>query len=133
MFFAYVCLRPAAGFMDGPVRARMWDGSLGRFFVWVWVAVILMLLSGLAMIGQLGGFAHVGMYVNLMFALGIVMMLIYAHVFFAPYKRLHRAVAAGDSATAARQIGQIRRLVAINLVLGIIVLLLASAGKYWLA
>ena len=45
---------------------------------------------------------------------------------------LQRAVAAGDTALAAAQVGTIRKLVAVNLSLGITVVLIATAGRYLL-
>jgi uncharacterized membrane protein len=64
-------------------------------------------------------------------ALGIVMMLIFAHVYFAPWRRFKRAVDARDRDTGARQIEQIRRFVLINTILGLIVVAIGSGGRYW--
>ena len=71
------------------------------------------------------GFASVGGHVHLMQALGIVMILIYLHVFFAPYQKLQRAVKAKDFAAGAKSLGQIRQLVGLNLLIGLVVLVIA--------
>ena len=133
MFFAYLCLRPSVATMTPADRSALWGRVLGRFFGFVLVAVPVMLCSGLYMVHVQGGMAAADPHVHIMLALGILMMLLFMHVFFAPYKRLQRALAAGDSELAARQVGSIRKLVAINLALGLCVVLDATAGKYLLA
>ncbi|MGB0713741.1 MAG: CopD family protein [Gammaproteobacteria bacterium] len=132
MFFAHQCLRPvAASQLEPPQRLPLWVGVFGRFFPWVWVAVIVVLATGLWMIlGHFGGFAAVRPYVHTMFLLGIIMMLIFMHVFFAPYKKLKRAVAAQDWPAGAKSLNQIRMLVGINTVIGVITIAVGSAGRY---
>ena len=94
MFFAHQCLRPvAAGQLDPPSRLTLWVGVFGRFFPWVWVAIATILLSGLWMLfAVFGGFKHAAPYIHAMFGLALIMMAIFLHVFFAPYKRLKAAV-----------------------------------------
>ena len=50
MFFAHVVLRPSAGALDLPTRLALWDRVLGRFFMWVWLSIVALLLSGFAMV-----------------------------------------------------------------------------------
>ena len=115
MFFAYVCLRPtAATVLEPPLRLRLWQGVLGRFFNWVWLAVALILVSGLAMFGM--GLRSPG--VHLMLVSGVLMVAIFAYVALVPYRNLVRAVAAGDWPAGALALGRIRQLVATNLALG---------------
>ena len=78
-----------------------------------------------------GGFAQVGLYVHVMQVIGIVMILIFLHVFFAPYQRLNRAISSADWTKAGQQLGQIRVLVGINLVLGLVTTVFAAAGAYF--
>ena len=132
MFFAYMALRPvAATLLEPPLRLPLWSATFARFFPWVWGAVVLLLVTGYWMIlGPFGGFAKVGVYVHIMQTLGIAMILIFLHIYFAPYPRLQRAVAAADYALAGRQLGQIRRLIGINLVLGLITIIVGTAGRY---
>jgi len=133
MFFAYSFLRPAAGaVLEGPQRQDLWQAVFARFFVVVWIAVILLLLTGYAMVfGYLGGFGNVGVHVHVMNGLGILMMVIFAHVFFAPWRRYRQSLAAGDRSTAAGKLEQIRLLVAVNLILGLIVVITGAGGRYW--
>jgi uncharacterized membrane protein len=64
-----------------------------------------------------------------MFTLGLVMMALFLHIRFAPYARLQRAVVARDWPVAAAQLGSIRKLVAVNLTLGVVVFALAVIGR----
>jgi uncharacterized membrane protein len=132
MFFALMILRPSTGPLDPPTRLALWQRVFARFFPWVWGAVAVLLISGFAMvIWGFGGFAKIGTYVHLMMGLGIIMMLIYAHLYFAPWQRFRRAVAAGEWPVAAKYIDQIRLLVTINLVLGLITVVVGAAGRYY--
>ena len=132
MFFALMVLRPSTGPLDPPTRLALWQRVFARFFPWVWGAVAVLLVSGFGMvIWGFGGFAKIGTYVHLMMGLGIIMMLIYAHLYFAPWRRFRRAVAAGEWPVAAKYIDQIRLLVTINLVLGLITVVVGAAGRYY--
>ncbi len=134
MFFAYVALRPvAATELEPPQRLRLWAGVFGKFFPWVFMSIAVLLISGLWMVfAVLGGFATAGSHVQAMFWLGILMMLLFFHVFFAPFKRLKRAVAAEDWQAGAGKLAQIRLLVGINLLLGLVVVAIAAGGRYLL-
>ena len=123
MFISYMCVRPvAASLLEPPLRLQLWDQIFARFFPWVWTAVILLPATGLWMIWQMGGFGSIGMYVHVMLGLGIVMILIFLHVYFGPYRRLKTAVAEQDFPGAGKRLAQIRQLIAVNLVLGLIII-----------
>jgi uncharacterized membrane protein len=132
MFFAYMALRPAAvQTLEPPQRLPLWAATFDRFFPWVWLSVVSILASGLYLIGQMGGFGAVGLYVHAMFGLGIVMMLIFAHVYFAPYQRLKRGVAAKEWKSAGAALAQIRVLVGINLTIGLANIVVVLIGKFF--
>ena len=103
--------------------------ALGRFFAWVSVAVIVLLLSGLAMMLGSGGFAAAHWSVHAMFGIGLAMMAVYGHIRFAAYPRLQSAVAAREWPKAAAQLNAIRQRVALNLGLGTAVFVLAVLGR----
>ncbi|AOV18060.1 hypothetical protein BJI67_14200 [Acidihalobacter aeolianus] len=129
MFFAYVALRPAAvAVLEPPPRLRLWEATFARFFPWVWLAVILLLGTGLWMMFAFFGGMKSAPYIHAMFGIGIVMMLIYAHIFFAPYRRLRQANAAENFAEGGRRLGQIRKLIGVNLMLGLVVIVIAGLG-----
>ena len=132
MFFAHQTLRPAAAALEPGPRLMLWSRVLGRFFAWVFAAIVLLLVTGYAMVFSIfGGFDGVGLYINLMQAIGILMMLLFLHLYFAPWRRFRSAVARQDWAEGGRQLGQIRTIVTINLVLGVIVVAIGSSGRYW--
>jgi uncharacterized membrane protein len=133
MFFAYMVLRPvAATQLEPPVRLRLWVGVFGLFFPWVWSAIIAILATGFWMIfAVFGGMGGVGLYVHAMLGLGILMMLIFFHVFFAPYGRLKRAVAAEDWPAGGKALSQIRKLVGINTLIGIATLAVGAGGRWF--
>jgi uncharacterized membrane protein len=57
------------------------------------------------------------------------MMLIFAHVFFAPTRKLQRAVAAQDWKAGGAALGQIRMLIGINLIIGLVTIAVVFAGR----
>lgn len=134
MFFAYMALRPvAASQLEAPQRLALWAGVFGKFFPWVLVAIGTLLVTGFWMVlAFYGGFGAVGLYVHLMLWLGLLMMLIFMHILFAPFKRLKLAVAAEDWAAGANKLAQIRLLIGINLTLGVCVVAIATGGRYLL-
>lgn len=135
MFFAHVVLRPvAASQLEPPVRLTLWVGVFKRFFPLVFAAIATLLVTGYWMVLSFyGGFAAVGLHVHIMVWTGYVMILIFFHVFFAPFKRLKRAVAAEDWATGGKSLAQIRSLVGVNLLVGLAIIAIASGGRYLLA
>lgn len=134
MFFAYMALRPvAATVLEPPQRLTLWNGVFAHFFPWVWASIIVILGSGYWMLlGPYGGFANAPVFVHLMNGLGLVMMLIFFHVYFAPYQKLRKAVAAQNWPEGGKALAQIRVSVGINTLIGMLTILIAAGGKYLL-
>ena len=134
MFFAYMALRPvAATVLEPPQRLTLWAGVFGRFFPWVWGAIITILVSGYWMLlVPFGGFANAPVFVHIMNGLGLIMMLIFMHVYFAPYQKLRKAVAAQSWADGGKALAQIRVMVGINTIIGVTTVLVAAGGRYFL-
>jgi uncharacterized membrane protein len=132
MFFAYLALRPvAASQLEPPARLRLWVGVFNRFFPWVFLSVALILGSGFWMVyAVFGGFAATGLHVHIMLVLGVLMMLIFFHVYFAPFRRLRQAVERQDWPEGGRRLAQIRVLVGVNLLLGLATSAIAAGGRY---
>lgn len=128
MVFAHFFLRPATLTLEPPQRVRLMHDVLQRFFAAVSVAVVVVLGSGLWMIGrvarqaaQAGGSFAMPLDWTIMATLGLVMMALFGHIRFALFKRLQRAVAASDWATGGQALGSIRSLVGVNLALGVLI------------
>lgn len=133
MFFAYVCMRPVvATVLEPPQRLTLWAGVFTRFFVWVWGAVCLLLVTGHSMIAVLGGMAAVAFHVHLMMLLGYVMALLFGYLYFWPYLSLKRLVSEQRWPDAAKQLNRIRQIVAVNLSLGVVVVIVGSGGRFFL-
>ncbi|MFN4090953.1 MAG: hypothetical protein ACK4QW_18175, partial [Alphaproteobacteria bacterium] len=79
----------------------------------------------------MGGFGGAGVYIHVMQATGLLMMALFLHLWFAPFRRLRRALDGGDVKTAGAQIEQIRLIVGINLGLGLLTVAIGASGRYW--
>jgi uncharacterized membrane protein len=122
MFFAYVVLRPSLSVLEPPQRMALHGQVFRRFFLIIWHVMPLIILTGLAMIfAVFGGMAGVRWNVHLMLLLGLVMAGVFLAIFFGPY-RTFRATP-GPVA-----LDSIRKLIGINLVIGLIVVAVAVLG-----
>ncbi|WP_094706997.1 CopD family protein [Hahella sp. CCB-MM4] len=128
MFFAYFSLRPSAGqLLQPPQRLPLWADVLTHFFRWVWIAVIILWITGLSMMQMLGQTPP--LYVHMMMGLGLIMTVIFALVFFFPFRILKTRSLEQLWKEAAVGLNQIRIAVATNLILGGLIVILA-AGKW---
>lgn len=131
MFFAHMALRPAAMELPPPQRLTLWKNTLSRFFNWVWISIALLWVSGLYIIMTLyGGMAGTPVHAHLMLGIALIMTLLYAAMFFLPYQKMKALVSAEDFPNAAKQQAQIRLVVIINLILGLINMVVGSSGAY---
>ncbi len=134
MFFAYVVLRPSLAVLEPPShRLKLWNQVFNRFFVWVWAAIALLIASGYYLIVAVyGELANVGLHIHLMYSIAMVMILLFFFLFFGPYRHYVEAAGADDWPTAGEFLPAIRRIVAINLALGLITAIIGASGRYWL-
>lgn len=126
MAFMLVSLRPALlAQMEAQPRARLMAEVWRRFFAVVAVSVVALLATGGSLYAALfratrlaTGQGSVPLGWNLMAIIGIVMMLIFGHIYFAGFAKFKRSVAAGEWPVAAKAAAQIHTLVVANFVLG---------------
>jgi uncharacterized membrane protein len=132
MFFAYQVLRPvAAQQFEPPQRLKLWAQVFSRFFPWVWISVILLPVTGYWMVFSVfGGMNAVGLYIHIMQGLGWLMILLYLHLYFVPFRRLKEAVITEQWPEAGKHLNQIRQIVGTNLLLGILVIVVAAGGRF---
>mgnify|MGYP001381422029 CR=1 FL=1 len=118
MSFMLLALRPSLPVLEAPPqRLKLLVTVLRRFFAAVWAAVGVLLLSGAYMYGHADAqAAPLGWH--LMSGIGVLMFLVFGHLYFSPWRRLQQAVAASDWPAAAGCATLIARLVSVNFVLG---------------
>ncbi|MEK9692549.1 MAG: CopD family protein [Rhodospirillaceae bacterium] len=132
MFFAVYVMRLAAGPLDPPERIALWDRGFKRFFPWVWLSIIALPLTGYYLIFEVyGGMANLPIPYHIMHMLGLVMILLFLHLWFAPYARFKKALDAEDIPSAGIQLNAIRIIVTVNLYIGIINSMIGASGRYW--
>ena len=129
MFFAYFCLRPsAAEVLEPPKRLPLWLATLGRFLRYMTLAVPVILATGIGMLLSVGfQAAPVGWHV--MLVVGLVMAAVYAYIHLGLLPKLRARCATATWPAAAQVLSAIRRLVALNLTLGVVVVVAAVSAR----
>ncbi len=113
-----LALRPVAiTQMMPPERLTFMAALLSRFFTMVWVSIALLLCTGFWML-SVSDMKLVPKGWHVMSGLGLLMCLVFAHIWFAPFKRMKKAVASTDWPAASHALGQIHPLVLTNFALG---------------
>ena len=124
MFFALVVLRPSLAGLEPAQRVAVHNRVFRKFFLVVWHVMPIAIITGYVMIWLIyGGFARLPWNVNVMQALGWIMAIVFGVIFFSPYRRFR---AAASTARAAQAGETIRKLIAANLILGLIVVFIAA-------
>ena len=132
MFAIYVSLRPALVTLEPPQRLRLMRVTFQKFFPWVWTAILLLLASGYSMVFIVfGGFAGAGLHVHLMQGIGWLMIALFVWLFHGPWRVFKRAVDAEDWPSAGTSLDRIRQIIAVNLPLGLLVVVIGASGRYW--
>jgi uncharacterized membrane protein len=132
MFFAYMVLRPSASALAPEARLNLWHGVFRRFFPFVWASIAVLIASGYGMMFlAFGGFAGAPLYIHAMQGTGILMMLLFLHLFFGPWRRFGAAVRTAQYPEAGKLLGEIRRVVATNLLLGLLTIVGGASGRFW--
>ncbi|MEO5367677.1 MAG: CopD family protein [Magnetococcus sp. WYHC-3] len=127
MFLSHMALRPASGFLEVPERVVLWHGVFRRFFPWVWVAALVLPSTGYAMIAQKWGALMVApLSVQLMHAIGWIMIGIFIYVFLRYFRSMDYMIKQKLYPEAGIRLLRIRPLMALNLALGLSVVVLAA-------
>jgi len=133
MFFAHFALRPAANDrLAPPERLPLMLAVFDRFFPLVWAAIALLWASGLWIFLGLNQ-GHSGWHVHVMMTLAALMTLNFVFIWFRPYRDLAGAITSRDWPLAGDHLILIRRLIFVNLLLGLVTALLGAAGPTLLA
>ncbi|MGQ2995579.1 CopD family protein [Variovorax sp.] len=130
MALMHFAVRPAAvATLEPPLRLRMMAATLRRFFVGVDASVTLLFVTGVAMILTTGGFRGVHWRVEAMMGIAILMAAIYVYIRASVFRAMRRAVDDGAWPVAAGRLDLVRKLVSLNLVLGVAVFAVAVLGR----
>ncbi len=131
MFFAHVILRPVATELTPVERMVLWRKVLPRFFAWVWLSIVMLLLTGygVLLLGYRGGLGGGGSHVDIMQVTGLIMVGLYVQLFFGPWQGFKRAAAAGEIERAVDYLARMRHIVATNLILGLVTIFVGAVGS----
>lgn len=119
--YAAFVLTPSLTLLDGTQRVSVHLQTLKRFFLVLWHVIPLTLLSGWSMIFHMGGFTHLIWPINVMQILGLLMAVLFLLLFFGPYQKIRRAIR-----PRPELFSNIRRIVIMNIFIGLITILVAS-------
>jgi len=129
MAFALMVLRPSLGVLEPPQRLALHGEVFHRFFRIVWHAMPIVLLTGYGMLfGVYGGFGGVNAAVHLMHLFGLIMAAVFIYVVFVPWPLLRTALETDDRAGAVVTLNRIRKLILLNLWLGLATVAIAAFG-----
>lgn len=129
MAFALMVLRPSLAVLEPAPRVAVHNQVFRRFFLIIWHMMPLVLLTGYAMLfGVYGGFAGANWTIHTMHGLGLVMAGIFLAIFFGPWPRFRAAV---GPARAAASADTIRKLILVNLLLGLLTVVVAAIGRFY--
>lgn len=123
MFFAYVILRPSLQAIEPPQRMLVHTRVFKYFFLVIWHAMPLILITGFGMLSYFPGMAAAPWQVHAMMGLGLLMSVIFLIIYFGPYRQFRRTT---DRNRMADTQNSIRKLIAANLVLGLVTVVLAG-------
>jgi uncharacterized membrane protein len=125
MTFMIFALKPSVASLEASVRAPLMAQVWQRFFAIVLAAIVVLIFTGTHMytagfratrIATGAGAVPFGW--NLMLALGMLMALVFGHIYFASFKKFKRAVADANWPAAGAAAALIQKMVLLNFVLG---------------
>jgi uncharacterized membrane protein len=113
-------------FLESPLRLALHEQVFRRFFLIVGYVVPIMLVTGVAMEFLFyGGFATTPWPLQVMTVTGLAMAVLFVVIVAGPWRTLRRALARGDTPLAGEAVQRIRRLVTVNLALGVLTAIVA--------
>ena len=123
MFFSYVVLRPSMLAIEAPQRMILHTRVFRRFFLVIWHAMPIAIISGFAMVGLQWNMATAPWQLNAMMGLGLIMGAVFLAIFFGPYRQFRRTI---DRNRMASSLDTIRKLIGVNLILGLVTIIVAG-------
>ncbi len=131
MAFAILVLRPSLSVLEPAQRLLLHAQIYRRFFLIVWHAMPILLITGWALLfGWYGGFRDAGVHVHIMNLTGVVMAAVFLAIWFGPYAAFRAAMTRGEGPAAAAAANRVRLLITANLVLGLVTSIVAGFGRW---
>lgn len=128
MFFSYMALRPAMTGISKEDSLALWRRTLQTFLRWVLGMVVVLWATGIyQMFFFLSGFGA-SIHVDTMFSTALVMTILFFWLNHGPFHKFKMAVDSRDFDTAGKMMETVRKIVATNLLLGLITIVVASWG-----
>ena len=125
-------LRPSLGILEVGIKLNLVSAVLGRFFIWVWVSIILIFTSGYFMIfNEFGGMKMVRSHVHIMQGIAFIMLFIFLFIYFALYPKFKKSLQYESVEESAKLFKTIRILITANLHMGLLNVVIGSAGRYY--
>jgi len=132
MVFAMFFLRPALATLEPAVRLPLMHEVMRRFANAVVAVLLIVLFTGLWMIGNVaraaiegGGSFTMPLDWKVKSTLGVLVLLIVGHIRFALFKRCDKSVQAKDWPAAAAVMEKVRFWVLVNMAIGVFVVAIA--------
>ena len=136
MAFTLFFLRPALVELGLQARVLLMHDILGKFFSAVMGLIVVVLVTGLAMMGlfmqqavDAGGGLRMHWSWMVMAALGLIMMGIFGHIRGVLYKRLETALADQTWTAGGAALASIRIWVRANLALGLLIVIIVTGAR----
>lgn len=130
MVFSHFFLRPVLKqSLEPPARIQLALGIFRRFFPWVWVCIATLWISG-AWVAIVYYDHQVSLHVFVMAGLALIMTGVFAYLFVVPYRKMQTAVEYENWRWASAKFSNIRKLMAVNLGLGLLTVAVASVGPW---
>ena len=123
IFSAYVVLRPSLAAIEAPQRMLLHTQVFRKFFLVIWHAMPLIIITGFAMLGFIGGMANAPWQIHTMLGLGLLMAAVFLAIFFGPYRQFRRTT---DRNRMVSSLDNIRKLIGVNLILGLLTVIVAG-------
>jgi uncharacterized membrane protein len=128
IFFSHFFLRPVLKqTLEPPARIQLALGVFRRFFPIVWLCILILWVTG-AWVSIVHYSKAVGVHVMLMAGIALVMTLVFSYLVAFPYRTMQSSVDDENWRRASAKFSSIRKLMALNLVLGLTTVMVAIVG-----
>ncbi|WP_024851798.1 CopD family protein [Hydrogenovibrio kuenenii] len=134
IFLVYMVFRPVAMTqLEPPQRLTMFLGIFSKFFPWVWVFIVALVISGYTdWIFRLGGFESPPLYLLAMEIIGWIMIVLFAWLYFGFCKRFKKHIEDENFAEAGKVLNsKMRPIIITNLILGMLEALIGVSAHYF--